>query len=203
VFHDADYVTWANRETVHVLSYSLDPDAPAPEALVEVEREGEKVETLKMYPMFTLAEAEMLVVEINAAVVFPTHTPWAGVLSPDGKRILAEEPGKKGPKEYRALCEEQQKTLGAPFDRARWSKIRAAVDVSSNAEFDEKWAEATKAALEARALAKDDAPKPLAERVATRVESLGKIAKDKIAEAEAAKDAAAVARLRAAFAGLP
>lgn len=202
MFHDADYVAWANRETVHVLSYSLDPDAPKPEPLVEVERGGEKVAVLEMYPMFTPAEAEALVSEVNAGVLFPTKTPWAGVLSPDGKKTLAEEPGKKGPKEFRAIFEEQQKTLGASLDRATWTKVRAALEASSNAEFDEKWPEATKAALEAKALAKDP-PRPLAERVATRVDSLAKIAKEKIAEAEAAKDAAALARLKAAFAGLP
>jgi hypothetical protein len=202
VFHDAEYVAWANRETVHVISYSLDPEAPKPEPVVDVERDGEKVQVLQMYPMFTMAEAEAIVNEVNSAVLFPTKTPWAGVIAPDGKKILAEEPGKKGPKEFRALYEEQQKALGPTLDRPTWSKIRAALEASSSAEFDEKWAEATKAALEARSLAKDP-PKPLAERVATRVESLAKIAKDRIAEAEKAKDAASVARLRAAFGGLP
>ena len=60
MFRDVDYVTWANAETIHLLSYALDKAAEGPEPLLTVDRDGAKTEVLAAYPMFTAAEAEEL-----------------------------------------------------------------------------------------------------------------------------------------------
>lgn len=206
MFHDAEYVAWANESTIHAMSYSLDKDEPKPEPLVEVTRDGEKIETLAMYPMLTSAEAETLVNEINRAVLFPTSTPWSGVISPvDGSTILAEM--KKGTaKEFRALYEAEQKKLGPVVPRPLWKKVVAAVSASTEAEFDEKFADAVRLALEARSLVKDP-PKTLAERITARVDALEKVGRDRLGEALALKDGskrtAAVGAVAVAFKGLP
>ena len=208
MFHDADYVKWANENTIHVLSYSLDPNAEGPEPTKSVERERdgekEKVEVLALYPMFTANEAEALVNEVNAGVKFPTHTPWVGVISPDGSTVLAS--GAKGTsKQYRELYEAEQKKLGAPVPRDAWKKAVAALEASGNAEFDGAWKKAVETGLAAKA-AVPTPPPPLAERITTRLDALEKAGRARIAEAKALKDPAArakaLAEVRAAFAGL-
>lgn len=209
MFHDAEYVTWANEQTIHLLSYSLDKNADKPEPVTEVERERdgktEKVEVLTLYPMFTANEAEALVNELNSGIKFPMHTPWVGVISPDGSTVLAE--GAKGTaKQYREMFDEQQKKLGPVVPRSAWKKAVAAIEASSSQEFDEEWAKAVASALAAKAAVKDP-PKPLAERIATRIDSLEKAGKARLAAAEKLADAAArekaVAQVRADFKGMP
>lgn len=187
MFHDPAYVTWANEATIHVISYSLDKDAPKPEPLVEVERDGEKVETLAMYPGLTPNEAEALVNEVNAAVTFPTSTPWSGVISPaDGKTVLAET--KRGTsKEFRALYEAEQKKLGPVLPRAVWRKVVANLSASTEAEFDEKLADAVRLAVEAKALVKEPTP-ALAERIQARLDGLERLGREKFEAATKEKD---------------
>jgi hypothetical protein len=204
VFEDAAYVAWANEATIHVLSYDVHADAD-PEPLVEVERDGGKVSVFAAYPTFTPDEMRLLLGEIGKRVDFPLHTPWAGVLSPDGKKVLAEVV-KGGPKEFRAAYEEGQKKLGTPYPRAAWKKVRAAVQASIDAEYAEQWKRAAAAALEARSLSKG-APPPLAERVDARVASLVTEGRRLLADAKKQKRAAdataAEAKVREDFAGIP
>lgn len=206
MFRDADYVAWANEATIHVISYSLDKDNLKPEPLVEVTRGGEKVETLEMYPMLTPNEAEAIVNEVNSAILFPTSTPWSGVISPaDGKTILAEM--KKGTaKDFRALYETEQKKLGASVPRAVWKKVAAGLSASTEAEYDEKFAAAVKSAIEAKGLVKDP-PKPLAERIDARIGSLEKIGRERLEtaqkETDAAKRTKAIGAVASDFKGLP
>ncbi len=206
MFHDAAYVTWANEQTIHVMSYSLDKNDPKPEPVVEIERDGAKVETLAMYPMLTPNEAEALVNEVNAAVTFPTSTPWSGVISPvDGKTVLAEM--KKGTsKEFRALYEAEQKKLGPVLARPVWQKVVADLSASTEAEFDEKFAEAVKRALEAKALVKEPT-KALGERMQARLDGLERLGREKLEAAQKEKDAAkrakALSSIAADFKGLP
>ncbi|MFO0932637.1 MAG: hypothetical protein U1E39_07995 [Planctomycetota bacterium] len=200
-----DYVTWANAETIHLLSYALDKNAEGPEPLLTVDRDGAKTEVLAAYPMFTAAEAEELAADVDRHVTFPTHTPWVGVLAPDGVTVLAS--GAKGTsKSYRAMYDAERKKLPPPLARDAWLAARKALDASAEAEFDERYAEATKAYLAARA--KVPAPTPaLAERLDARLAALETAGKAALARAEATKDgearSAAVAKARADFAGLP
>jgi len=206
VYHDAAYVSWANAQTIHVMSYSLDKEAEKPEPLVEIERDGAKVETLAMYPMLTPSEAEALVNEVNAAVMFPTSTPWSGVISPlDGKTVLGELT-KGTSKEFRALYEAEQVKLGPTLARPLWRKVVASLSASTEAEFDEKFAEAVKFALEAKALVKEPT-KALGERMQARLDGLERIGRERLevarGEKDAAKRAKALAALAADFKGLP
>src|SRR5205814_3215629 len=124
-FEDADYVRWANDGTIQVLSYDVHADAD-PEPMVEVDREGEKVSVFAAYPAFTPAEMSFLCAEIGKQVTFTLHTPWAGVLSPDGKTVLAEVVHGTA-KDFRAAYEAGQKKLGEPLDRATWTKVKTAL----------------------------------------------------------------------------
>lgn len=206
MFHDAAYVTWANEQTIHVMSYSLDKENPNPEPLVGVERDGAKVETLAMYPGLTPDEAESLVNEVNAAVSFPTSTPWSGVISPaDGKTVLAEM--KKGTsKEFRALYDTEQRKLGAVLERSVWRKVAADLSASTEAEFDEKLAEAVRLALEAKSLVAEPT-KALAERMQARLDGLERLGREKLEAAQRekapAKRATALGAIAADFKGLP
>ena len=207
MFRDPEYVKWANESTIHVMSYSLDKAAePDSEPLVEGTRDGEKVQVFAMYPALTPNEAEAVVNEVNAALKFPTSTPWSGVISPlDGKTVLAEM--KKGTaKEFRALYEAEQKKLGATLPRDVWKKTVAALAASLEAEFDDKLADAVKLALEAKGLVKDP-PKPLAERLETRISALEKAGRSRLDAALQAKDTAsrakALDRVATDFKGLP
>ncbi len=205
VFGDPAYVRWANEKTIHAISYWLDPKDELPEDDVERDRGGEKVAVLSRHPALTRAEAETFVNEVDKAVKFPTKTPWAGVISPDGTTILAEIKTGQA-KDFRALYDAQQKKLGAQLPRATWSAIRKDLAASSDAEFDEKWAEAVRHAVAARDAAKD-APKPLAERVATRIEALEREGAKRLEAATALTDPVARARaieaVHVAFEGLP
>lgn len=205
MFRDVDYVTWANAETVHLLSYALDKAAEGPEPLLSVDRDGAKTEVLAAYPMFTAAEAEELAADVDRHVKFPTHTPWVGVLAPDGVTVLASG-GKGTSKSYRAMYDAERKKLPPPLARDAWLAARRSLEASAEAAFDERWADATKAYLAARA--KVPAPTPaFAERLDARLASLETAGKDALARAEGAKDgearSAAVAKVRADFAGLP
>ena len=205
VFGDPAYVRWANEKTIHAISYWLDPKDEVPEDDVERERDGEKVAVLSRHPALTRAEAETFVNEVDKAVKFPTKTPWAGVVSPDGTTVLAElKTGSS--KDFRALYDAQQKKLGPQVPRAVWSAVRKDLTGSSEAEFDERWAEAVTHALAARDAVKD-APKPLAERIATRIEALDKEGTKRVVAAEALPDAGArrkaLEAVQTAFKGLP
>ncbi len=205
MFRDVDYVTWANAETIHLLSYALDKAAEGPEPLLTVDRDGAKTEVLAAYPMFTAAEAEELAADVDRHVKFPTHTPWVGVLAPDAVTVLASG-GKGTSKSYRAMYDAERKKLPPPLARDAWLAARKSLDASAEAEFDERYAEATKAYLAARA--KVPAPTPaLAERLDARLAALETAGKAALARAEGAKDgearSAAVAKVRADFAGLP
>lgn len=205
MFRDVDYVTWANAETIHLLSYALDKAAEGPEPLTTADRDGTKTEVLAAYPMFTAAEAEELAADVDRHVKFPTHTPWVGVLAPDAVTVLASG-GKGTPKSYRAMYEAERRKLPPPLPRDAWLAARRALETSAEAELDERFAVATKAWLEARA--KVPAPTPaFAERIDARLASLEAAGKAALARAEATKDGeartAAVAKVRADFAGLP
>ena len=206
MFHDAEYVKWANENTIHAMSYSLDKDAKKPEPMINVSRDDGTVEALAAFPMFTANEAEALVNEINSAVTFPTSTPWSGVISPvDGKTVLAEM--KNGTaKEFRALYDAEQKKLGASVPRALWKKVVADLSASTEAEFDEKFADAVKRVLEAGTLVKDP-PKPLLERIEARKAGMEKIGRDRLAaalkEKDPAKRAKAIAAVATDWKGLP
>ena len=205
MFRDVDYVTWANAETVHLLSYALDKRAEGPEPLTTADRDGTKTEVLAAYPMFTAAEAAELAADVDRHVKFPTHTPWVGVLATDGVTVLATA-AKGTSKSYRALYDAERKKLPPPLARDAWLAARRSLEASAEAEFDERYAEATKAYLAARA--KVPAPTPaLAERLDARLAALETAGKAALARAEASKDgearSAAVAKVRADFAGLP
>lgn len=206
MFHDAEYVKWANEHTIHVMSYSLDKNATKPEPLVDVSRDDGTVEALAAFPMFTPNEAEALVNEINAAVTFPTSTPWSGVISPaDGKTVLAEI--KNGTaKDFRALYDAEAKKLPAPLARETWKKSAAALAASTEAEFDEKFAAAVKLALEAKALVKEPT-KAMAERLDARAAALEKIGRERLdaamKEKDAVKRAKALGTIAADWKGMP
>ena len=204
MFRDPEYLKWANEETIHVFAYSLDPNASKPEPMVEVERDGQKVEVFKAYPMFTPEEMFSVRGELEKRLKYPETTPWAGVVDPESWKVLAEV--RKGTaKEFRAAYEAEQKKRGAAFPRADWLKIRASIQASSDAEFDSAWKKAVVAALSAREAAKA-APIPLKEAVDARLASLSTTAAGQIVDARKGKDAAArekaLAKIRADFAGL-
>ena len=205
VYGDPAYARWANEKTIHAISYWLDPNDELPEEDVERERDGEKVLVIARHPALTRAEAETFVNDVDKAVKFPTKTPWAGVIAPDGTTILAEIKTGQA-KDFRALYDAQQKKLGAQLPRATWRAIRKDLAASFDAEFDDKWAEAVTHAIAARDAGKD-APKPLAERIATRVEAVEKEGAKRLAAAKALPDAAARAKayeaIASTFKGLP
>jgi hypothetical protein len=205
VFHDADYVKWANENTVHALSYSLDKNATTPEPVLDVERNGEKTEVLAMYPMFSKSEADDLVNELDGKVKFPTHTPWVGVIALDGTTVLATA-ARGTSKQYRELYEAEQKKLGVAVPRSVWQRVRKLLDTSASADLDEKYAEAIKAVLDAKATVKD-APKALAEKIASRLEALDDIGRTRLEDAGRLRDLkardAAIAKVKSEFAGLP
>ncbi len=207
MFQDPEYVKWANEKTVHVLSYSVDEKEEKPEPVVSVKRGDETVEVLAMYPMFTPNEADLLVREVNAAFKFPTSTPWAGVIASDGKTVLAFLAKRATSKEFEDLYETEQKKLTGPvLSKADWSKIRTSLTDSTTAEFDDRWPEAVAAAVAANAVQKD-VPLPLRESLEARLASL-RAARDSRSEAaakekDAAKRAAALAKVAKDFEGLP
>lgn len=204
MFQDPEYVRWANEATIHVIAYSLDPNAEKPEPMVEVDRDGTKTKVFEAYPAFTPEEMQELRGEIEPKVKYPIKTPWAGVLSPDGKQAFSEVT-KGASKDFRAAYEAGQKKLGAPLDRATWKKIRAAIEASTNAEFDGDWRKAVTSAIEARDAAKS-VPPPLGERIEARISSLVDAGKARLAAARKEKMAAdaakAEAKVLADFAGL-
>lgn len=205
VFCDPAYARWANEKTIHAISYWLDPKDEVPEDDVERDRDGEKVAVLSRHPALTRAEAETFVNEVDKSVKFPTKTPWAGIVSPDGSTVLAElRTGSS--KDFRALYDAQQKKLGPQLPRPVWSAIRKDLSASSDAEFDERWAEAVTHAIAARDAGKD-APRPLAERIATRLEALDKEGMKRLTAAEALSDGSArrkaLDEVAATFRGLP
>jgi hypothetical protein len=205
VFRDAQYVTWANEETVHLLSYALDKNAEKPEPVVQATRDGEAVEVLAAYPMFTAADAERLVNEIDKAVKFPLKTPWVGVIAVDGATVLASG-GRGTSKEYRELYEAQRKKAGPSLSHGTWRTVCDLLERSATAAGEERWKEAIAAALEARALVKSPPP-ALAERIEARVKSLdddGRRALERANEKRHPADRATeVAKVRETFAGLP
>ncbi len=205
VYGDPAYVKWANEKTIHAISYWLDPKDELPEEDVERERDGEKLRVIARHPALTRAEAEAFVNDVDKAVKFPTKTPWAGVIAPDGTTILAEIKTGQA-KDFRALYDAQQKKLGAQLPRATWQTIRKELAASSDAEFDETWAEAVAHAVAARDAGKD-APKPLAERIATRVEAVEKEGTKRLGAARALGDPAARTKayeaIATTFRGLP
>jgi hypothetical protein len=169
--------------------------------MIEGERDGEKVSVFKAYPMFTPDEMFSLRGELEKKLTYPGTTPWAAVVDPDGMKALVEI--KKGtPKEFRAAYDAEQKKRGAPFPRADWQKIRAAIQASTDAEFAEEWSKAAEAAASARDLGKA-APVPLKEAVEARIASVTAAAKSLLADAKKTKDAkardAAVAKVLADF----
>ena len=203
IFHDADYVTWANAETVHVLSYSIDAEADKPEPMLEVVRDGEKVKVLAQFPMFRPEETEVLLAELNTHVKYPKTTPWTGVVDSTGK-VLAEK--KSGTAtQFREMYEAEQKKMGAFLPRRDWLAVRAALQASSDAEAAEDWKKATRSALDARALRKDF-PAPVEERVVARLATLSKEAQRQreaaAKEKDATKRAALLAQIDASFPGL-
>jgi hypothetical protein len=205
VFHDPEYVRWANEKTVHVLSYDLDKNADAPEPTLEVERDGVKVTVLAAYPMFTPNEADVVAREANAAVKFPLATPWTGVIAPDGTVLASLK--KATAKEFRELYDaEQKKRPGPTLSRPDWKRIRTLLEESTALEFDERWPEAVAKAAEARGVAKEP-PAPLAERVAARFDALDAVARLKIEALDKIADPDARAKARASvktdFRGLP
>ena len=205
MFQDPEYLKWANEETIHVLSYSIDLEAPNPEPLAEVERDGEEVLVIAMYPMLTENEAAFLVNDLNAKVKFPVTTPWSGVIAPDGTTILAEM--KKGTKkEFRALYEEQQKKYGTPMPRAAWLETNRLLSASGEAEATGEWRNAVAAALAAKKAA-GECPKPLAERIAAQTDALDQAGTGQVESAQKQKDPAKrtkeLGRIAADFAGLP
>lgn len=204
VYGDPAYVKWANERTIHAISYWLDPNDELPEEDVERERDGVKVRVIARHPALTRAEAETFVNEVDRSVKFPTKTPWAGVIAPDGTTVLAEIRTGTA-KDFRALYDAEQKKLGPQLPRARWQAIRKELAASSDAEFDERWAEAVAHAIAARDAGKD-APRPLAERIETRVEALEKEGTRRLEAARGLADAAARAKacegVAATFRGL-
>jgi hypothetical protein len=204
IFHDADYVAWANGETVHVLSYSIDAEADKPEPLLEVERDGEKVKVLAQFPMFRPEETEVLLAELNTHVKYPKTTPWTGVVDSTGKVLAERKSGTAA--QFREMYEAEQKKMGAFLPRRDWLAVRAALTGSSDAEAAEDWKKATHLALDARALRKDFPP-AVEERVVARLATLAAEAKRRRADAEKEKDparrAAALSKVDADFAGLP
>ena len=205
MFQDPEYVKWANEETIHLLSYSLDLNAERPEPLAEVERDGEKVTVLAMYPMFTETEAAYLVNETNVKVKFPEKTPWSGVISPDGTTVLAEIK-KATAKEYRELFDEQQKKVGKPLARAAWLEANRLLTESSEAEVNGEWGKAVAAALGAKK-AVGECSKPFADRIQGQTEALNGSGLSQIADAKKQKDPAKrlkeLERIVADFKGLP
>lgn len=205
MFQDADYIRWANEETVHLLSYALDPAASAPEPVRDADRDGVPTSVLVAYPMFTPDEAKELAEDVDRHVKFPMHTPWVGVLAADGATVLAS--GTKGTSAtYRALYDAERRKLGPALPRATWLEVVRRLDASAEAELDERFAAAVDDAVAAR----DLAPKPspaLAERLEARLEALRGAARAALERAERVVDrearAAAVAKARADFARLP
>jgi hypothetical protein len=209
VFQDPEYVKWANAETIHLLSYDLQPDLEggAKEEMATVEREGEKVEVLAHYPMFTADEITSLLNEIGSRLEFPTKTPWEGLLSPDGKKILWDNPEKKRTaKDFREAYEAEQKKAGKVLPKADWAKVCALIERSKAADADSKFREAVTAILEAKAAAKDY-PAPLVARIQSWADTLNAEGESLLDDAKATKDPAArskaVAKVAADFAGLP
>ena len=204
MFRDPEYVKWANAETVHVFAYSLDPDAEKPEPMVEVPREGTKVSVFKAFPMFTPDEMESIRGDLEKRLKYPATTPWAGVIDPDGMKVLVEV--RKGTaKEFRAAYDAEQAKRGKAFPRADWLKVRAAIQASTDAEFDSGWKKAVDSALAARDAGKA-APVPLKEAIDARLASLTAAAKAQLEAAKKTKDAAerdkAVAKVRDDFGAL-
>jgi hypothetical protein len=203
VLTDPGYVRWADEASVHVLSYVIDPKVPDP--TVVVERDGEKTDVLARFPQFTVDEADFLAREVVGKVKVPESKPWAAVLSPDGKRVLATLV-RATAAEFQDAYEGAQEELGRPFPRAAWKAVVDALARSSAAEVDERWKDAVSAAVEARRLAKE-APKPLRDRAEGQVEALSAARERLVEAAKAIEDAAArakeLARVEADFVGLP
>jgi hypothetical protein len=171
VFENRDYVAWANESTVHLISYYIAPEDADAEPKQEVEREGEKVAALVNYPGFTALDMEILIRGIDQRLQFPEKTPWAGVLSPNGLTILAAKPGTASAKEFRALYEAEAKKLGPSVPRPLWLKASELLRKSSEAEVDERWADAVAAAKEAYEIS-GTFPKAMRDRVVGQVEAL-------------------------------
>jgi hypothetical protein len=198
VFEDADYVKWANAESVHVLSYYLHEEDREKE-VVERERDGEKVAVFAAHPAFTPDEMEVLRGGIDVKVAVPEKTPWAGVLSSDGTKVLAEKRGKARGSELRDLYAAEAKKMGPSLARPDWLRANRALSESTVAEVDERWKEAVAAVLPLLGVAKGW-PRPLARRVLGQVESLDAVRARLLEAAAKAKDPAARSREEAAVA---
>ncbi len=196
---------WANDETIHVFAYSLDPDQSKPEPMVEVTRDGAKVEVFKDFPMFTADEMYSLRGELEKRILYPTSTPWSGVIDASNSNILVELK-KASMKEFRAAYETEQKKHGPTLARADWLKIRAALQASTDAEFDGAWKTAVIQAVAARDAGKT-APVPLKEAIDARLTSITAAGKAQLETAEKTKDPAerakAVAKVVEDFKALP
>lgn len=205
MFRDPEYLKWANDETIHVFAYSLDPDATKPEPMVDVDRDGTKASVFKAYPMFTSDEMESLRGELEKRLLYPSHTPWAAVVDADGMKILVELT-KSTAKEFRSAYEAEQKKHGLTLGRADWLKIRAAIQASTDAEFDGAWKKAVESAVAARDAGKA-APAPMKEAIDARLASLASAGKTQLDAAKNTKDSAerakAVAKVLEDFRALP
>jgi hypothetical protein len=205
VFENRDYVAWANESTVHLISYYIAPEDDAAEPRQEVEREGEKALALVNYPDFTALDMELLIRGIDSRLQFPEKTPWAGVLSSDGLKILVAKPGGASAKEFRALYDAEAKKFGPSVPRPAWLKTTELLRKSAEAEVDERWADAVATAKEAYEIA-SGSPKALRGRVVGQVEALHAVrtrrleALAKLPEAARAKEAA---KVEADFKSLP
>jgi hypothetical protein len=205
VFESRDYVAWANASTVHLISYYVAPEDQEAEPTQEVERDGAKVSALVSYPDFTPLEMELLIRGIDQRLQFPEKTPWAGVISPDGRTVLAAKPGKASAKDFREAYEAEAKKLGPSISRDAWLEACAWLRASTEAEVDERWADAVAPARKALA-ASVAYPKALRARVVGQVEALHAARQARLeaaARLPAAERAKETARLEAAFAGLP
>jgi hypothetical protein len=171
VYEDAAYARWANDKTIHVMSYYIAPEDQAAELTKEVERDGEKVSVLVAYPDFTKDDMESLMRGIDSKLTIPEKTPWAGVISPDGKTVLAQKMGKATAKEFRELYETEAKKLGPVLPRETWTKACAALAKSTEAEADNRWKDAVAAVVEMRP-SLESFPKALRDRFAGQIEAL-------------------------------
>ena len=109
-------------------------------------------------------------------------------------------------KEFRSAYEAEQKKHGLTLGRADWLKIRAAIQASTDAEFDGAWKKAVESAVAARDAGKA-APAPMKEAIDARLASLASAGKTQLDAAKNTKDSAerakAVAKVLEDFRALP
>ena len=210
MFLDPEYVKLANEKTIHLLSYDLqkDLDGGAAEEIATVEREGQKVDVLAHYPMFTPDEIQALLTDVASHLKYPTKTPWTGVISPDGQKTLWENAEKKAPisKTFEDAYDAEQAKLGKTLPRTEWKRVTALLEASTKADADSKWKEAVTAVLAAKS-GSSMYPAPFIDRIQRWADTLNDEGISAIDNAKKLKDPAArakeLAKLASDFEGLP